>query len=57
MAIKVLQSKRAALRDMARWYNHRHMYDGRVSVRTLNMLRLCAKLTAAIVLLRNGGVA
>lgn len=55
--VEALKRGRSALREKARFYNRRHLDDGGVSVRTLNTLRLCAKMTAAIMLLRNGGVA
>jgi hypothetical protein len=50
MAIEILRKKQQELRTMARFYNRR-CADGRLSVRTLNLLRECAKLTIAIVVL------
>jgi hypothetical protein len=50
MAIELLKAKRAELREKARFYNRRHT-DGSVSVRTYNLLRECARLTVAIMVL------
>jgi hypothetical protein len=50
MAIKILKKKRAELRQKARFYNRRHT-DGSVGVRAYNLLRECAKLTVAIMVL------
>lgn len=57
MAIELLKAKRLELRQMARFYNRRHP-DGTVSVRTWNLLRQCASLTVAILVLKHttGGV-
>lgn len=57
MAIEILKRERAVLRERARWYNRRHVHDGRVSVRTQNTLRMCAGLTMAILALKNSGLA
>lgn len=50
MAIEILKAKRAELREKARYYNRRHT-DGSVGVRAYNLLRECARLTVAIVVL------
>jgi hypothetical protein len=50
MAIELLKAKRAELRQKARFYNRRHT-DGSVGVRAYNILRECAKLTVAIMVL------
>lgn len=50
MAIQILKAKRAELREKARYYNRRYT-DGSVGVRAYNLLRECAKLTVAIMLL------
>lgn len=50
MAIELLKAKRAELREKARFYNRRHT-DGSVSVRAYNLLRECARLTVAIMVL------
>jgi hypothetical protein len=50
MAIELLKAKRAELRQKARFYNRRHT-DGSVGVRAYNLLRECARLTVAIVVL------
>lgn len=50
MAIELLKAKRAELRQKARFYNRRHT-DGSVGVRAYNLLRECAKLTVAIMVL------
>ena len=52
MAIEVLKRERAALREKARFYNRRFT-DGHVGVRTWNMLRQCAQLTTAILILKH----
>jgi hypothetical protein len=58
LAIEVLKKKRAELREKARFYNRRHHNDGTVSVRTWNLLRQCARITASILILKHiGGVA
>lgn len=56
MAIEILKRERAALRERARLYNRRFT-DGQISVRTWNLLRQCAQITAAIAALKEGGVA
>ena len=55
MAIELLKAKRAALREKARWYNRRNNDDGDgdISVRTWNLLRQCAQLTTAILILKH----
>jgi hypothetical protein len=50
MAIELLKAKRAELREKARFYNRRHT-DGSVGVRAYSLLRECAKLTVAIMVL------
>lgn len=50
MAIEILKQKRAELREKARFYN-RHFANDEVGVRTYNLLRQCARLTAAIIIL------
>lgn len=50
MAIEILKQKRLELREKARFYNRRHT-DGSVGVRAYNLLRECARLTVAIVVL------
>jgi hypothetical protein len=50
MAIELLRAKRAELREKARFYNRRHT-DGSVGVRAYNLLRECARLTVAIMVL------
>lgn len=52
MAIEVLKRERAALREKARFYNRRFT-DGHVGVRTWNLLRQCAQLTTAILILKH----
>ena len=56
MAIEILKRERAALREKARFYNRRHVDDGDISVRTYNLLRKCAKLTVAIMVLSKLGL-
>lgn len=55
MAIEILKRERAKLREKARFYNRKY---GHVGVRTWNLLRQCAQITTAIVVLKHtGGVA
>lgn len=57
MAIEILKRERAKLREKARFYN-RKFQDGHVGVRTWNLLRQCAQITTAIVVLKHtGGIA
>ena len=52
MAIEILKQKRAELRAQARFCNRKFRHvDGFISVRTLNLLRECARLTVAICVL------
>lgn len=52
MAIELLKQKRAELRAQAKFYNRKFRHvDGFISVKTLNLLRECARLTVAIVVL------
>lgn len=55
MALKILKQKREELRQLARFFNRRHN-DGTVSVRANNLLRDCAKLTVAIIVLQHAGL-
>lgn len=61
MAIEILKRERWTLRRKARQFNSRHWKDGRwdgvISVRTYNCLRDAAKLTMAILALKNSGLA
>lgn len=57
MAIEILKRERANLRIKARAWDARHPgTDGQVSVKTYNLLRKCAKLTAAIMVLKVAGI-
>lgn len=57
MAIEILKRERAALREKARAWDARHPgTDGQVSVKTHNLLRKAAKLTAAIMVLKVAGI-
>lgn len=57
MAVEILKRERAALREKAKAWDARHKRDdGEISVMTHNLLRKCAKLTVAIVVLSKLGL-
>ena len=57
MAIEILKRERESLRKQARAWDARHpATDGQVSVKTWNLLRKAAKLTAAIMVLKVAGI-
>ena len=58
MVVEILKRERTKFREKAKFYNRRHHGDGTVSVRTWNLLRQCAQITTAILILKHtGGIA